>query len=381
MWIVPQNILSEYSVCVPGMEVSTLVYPQDCEQLAEQCASALAWRSKRSLVRTWWQRWRKVSWIHLLSGRILKPSMEDPFAAWWTSSRAAIPASPSLVPDGARDVTTPDTFGRIYASTLIQSDLFGASSKTLISTYPWDSERFSTAYKIWATGLKRDSLRRQKSAHRTAANGSSYWPTMSVEGNYNRKEYPTAGGDGLATAARQWPTPIVPNGGRKPARPMTITGQTEDGKRQVDLNHAVRALFPTPSARDYRSGKASSETMSRNSRPLNETLISGPPPTAASSTPGSHPELWATPCVKDKDNQQTKYAQGGNPLPRQVNQVSARPTPHATAGTGPGTQGRDGGENLQTRAKGLLNPRWVETLMGIPIGWCDPLAELTNSDS
>ena len=33
------------------------------------------------------------------------------------------------------------------------------------------------------------------------------------------------------------------------------------------------SLLPTPTARDWRSGKASSQTLERNSRPLNETIV------------------------------------------------------------------------------------------------------------
>ena len=79
------------------------------------------------------------------------------------------------------------------------------------------------------------------------------------------------------------------------------------------------------------------------------------------------------------------------------------PTPHSTCSTGPGKQGRQGGENLQTavmwptptsctgnnagrldewggkgnptrgteEGKGQLNPAWVEILMGFPPGWLD----------
>lgn len=52
------------------------------------------------------------------------------------------------------------------------------------------------------------------------------------------------------------------------------------------------------------------------------------------------------------------------------------PTPLANCSTGAGTQGRDGGPNLQTVCGGQLNPPWVEWLMGWPIEWTalQPLA-------
>jgi DNA (cytosine-5)-methyltransferase 1 len=83
--------------------------------------------------------------------------------------------------------------------------------------------------------------------------------------------------------------------------------------------------------------------------------------------------------------------------------VKMWPTPHSTCSTGPGKQGRQGGENLQTavwptpksrdwksphgkagmerktpdlnvmtqQGKGQLNPAWVTLLMGFPPGWLD----------
>lgn len=49
-----------------------------------------------------------------------------------------------------------------------------------------------------------------------------------------------------------WPTPNVPNGGRKPKGGMSLTGRTPDGKkRQVDILHVVRTLtlgWPSPTA-------------------------------------------------------------------------------------------------------------------------------------
>lgn len=61
------------------------------------------------------------------------------------------------------------------------------------------------------------------------------------------------GGMDLKTMAAHWATPNVPNGGRKPAQPMSATGMTEDGtKRQVGLENQVgwweRGMTPPQSA-------------------------------------------------------------------------------------------------------------------------------------
>ena len=53
--------------------------------------------------------------------------------------------------------------------------------------------------------------------------------------------------------------------------------------------------------------------------------------------------------------------------------VKMWPTPHANASTGPGRQGREGGDNIQTAIGGSLNPTWVCWLMGYPLDWLDGL--------
>lgn len=87
-------------------------------------------------------------------------------------------------------------------------------------------------------------------------------------------------------------------------------------------------MFPTPAARDWRSGKASNATMQRNSRPLNEIVSHGGTSTR---------RAWTTPCADDTGHRGKRYERGGTAL--------------------------------STQAQGQLNPSWVEWLMGWPIGW------------
>ena len=89
------------------------------------------------------------------------------------------------------------------------------------------------------------------------------------------------------------PTPTASTGGREPpgktgrklatviADAFLPTPQASDADRggRSDLLTVLRGYetkhagtLPTPTARDWRSGKASPETHGRNSRPLNETV-------------------------------------------------------------------------------------------------------------
>jgi hypothetical protein len=99
------------------------------------------------------------------------------------------------------------------------------------------------------------------------SNSAALWPTLTVCGNYNRKGASANSGDGLATAVKNWPTPTA-SLGTKGGR-VTPRKSREGGT----LIEAVSSrTFATPTARDWRSGKASEATMERNSRPLSEQI-------------------------------------------------------------------------------------------------------------
>ncbi len=86
--------------------------------------------------------------------------------------------------------------------------------------------------------------------------------------------------------------------------------------------------------------------------------------------------IWPTPHGFSQDGKSN--GPSGNELGRAVNR-SLWPTPHANCSTGPGRQGREGGDNLQTAAGGSLNPPWVEWLMGFPVEWTALEASETRS--
>ena len=106
----------------------------------------------------------------------------------------------------------------------------------------------------------------------------SLWPTVTVNGNYNRKGASAKSGDGLATAVANWPTPTASlgtKGGRVTPR------KSKEGGTLIEAVSARRWPTParvqpgrvaTPTARDSRSGKASDATHAKNSRPLSEQI-------------------------------------------------------------------------------------------------------------
>ena len=142
---------------------------------------------------------------------------------------------------------------------------------------------------------------------------------------------------------------------------------------------AEAATWPTPAARDWKSGAASEETLNRNARPLSEAVTTWPTPTTSMATL--------------QDLEQARFA-GDDP--RRPAYANAWPTPTADLGTGymsgsksdtwrPSLAGaaaglrpsRSGRPALATPTAGgfgssstpALNPRFVATLMGLPDSW------------
>lgn len=90
------------------------------------------------------------------------------------------------------------------------------------------------------------------------------------------------------------------------------------------------------------------------------------------NTSGNHQESWATPIVGDShlnstpEVAQKRMEEGKTTLSRQA---ALFMSPKASDSKSPG-KSRD--VHLNHQAGGKLNPRWVETLMGVPIGWVMP---------
>ncbi len=99
-------------------------------------------------------------------------------------------------------------------------------------------------------------------------------------------------------------------------------------------------LWPTATARDWRSGKTSEKTMNRNSRPLNEVVV-------------SEEKMWPTPMAHEarlgyQDRSRGKKGTQESLTTKVINNLGGRKS-----------------------VCGQLNTAWVEWLMGFPIGWTE----------
>jgi hypothetical protein len=188
-------------------------------------------------------------------------------------------------------------------------------------------------------------------ARRTGGSESSCWRTIQ-----NRK---TSGGeysDPAKALARiksghqvnlqdqvkaQWGTPRATE--YKGCGPKGSKSQIHRLNRSY-LDAQVAQCWPTPRAKER------SQTNSRDNHVALSKIVSGPPDTARDNTTGSRQGLWRTPSAGDG-----KRGVHHNP------------------------NKRAGQHSLTTQATGQLNPDWVETLMGLPLGHTDSRRSVTAS--
>jgi len=158
---------------------------------------------------------------------------------------------------------------------------------------------------------------------------------------------------------------------------------------QESLTTVVVKSWPTPAARDHKDTgeNVDMEKVAAKSKLAGVVAVHGPAVPASSSTDGSRPESWATPRANKTEGYSSPEFR-----PTLHQQVTTWPTPSADGDSRPGSnadpvkwkqiadakkaQGINKQLFLTTKvameSSGKLNPRWVETLMGLPVGWTMP---------
>lgn len=402
MWILPKQLHTLASVQATG--ALTL----DSSEQSQLCAQSLLVRSKPSPARTWSAKWRRDSWTRHLSGRILRLSHSGAFVTEWLSLVADTLASHSRQQASDSAQKTPDTSGLTYQPELLQCDQVYVSLKTSRDISRWGCPTLSKTWQDWVTERRGAYSARVKSAHRINGSGSSSWPTATsrdYKGPYRPESVIRSDGksramdtlDQAVVTVQNWPTPATADGGEIGNQPNfgqvclsnhpAIVGIPTREKLQKD-RAGVSKQWPTPTASEVLDQGTNWESLAKadkGGRILRRiaTLEAsfGPPAPASSSTDGSRRELWATPrSGKTTDeNPETwakRQAKGDVATMPLTAQVKAWGTPTARDHkSGRGNQEREYKEltpMVERQQAGKLNPRWVETLMGLPVGWTMP---------
>ena len=405
MWILPKQLHTLDSV------QDTEALNLGLEESSQLCAQSLFVRSKPSPLRTWLQKWKRDSWTQHLYGRILNPSRGKAFEIEWTSSLEVTHANHSPQQESEQEKKTQDTCGLGLQTEFGFCDQECASLRTSKDTSRWDSPASSATWKSWVTRCRGEYSLRVKLAHPTSASGCLSWPTASVagcveggvaanlgmnsKGFFAQRENGTRFGEKLRDVVLNWPSPVASevrqgfqdrskgmkgsqeslttvvikhglpapvnpstNGNRQEswatprscsAMAATITPESaNDPKRFPNLETQVGKQWATPQASDHIEGR-------RTDLDSNQKCL------------GRDMKQWATPQTRDAKGAEGRMIKEGNfsDLPSQI-------------------EVEDNG--TWNRNNGKLNPRWVETLMGLPVGWVMPSCaspvtiELTNCD-
>ena len=199
-----------------------------------------------------------------------------------------------------------------------------------------------------------------------AAAESATWPTVTAKGNGNRSEYGGKSGDGLDTAVKRagavsatGPTPTVHDRLRGQTEPHGCEKRqgygTQGNLNDEVVRRAISATGPTPCATDHKgSGKNGSDRDRLDYAVERGKTKSHLYPTIGTQTMGGCSGSFA----KLKELEEI-----GRLTPEERRAMSS----HLT-----------GGKDPDTANCGMLNPDWVEWLMGWPIWWTD--VDFRNAD-
>jgi|SRR5579884_658548 len=346
-WLFVPGLVAESSPCASRWATPIAVSSTSSAKLTPQPAS--------------WRGWRTRPWIQLLSGTMSEPSEADRGVARWISSLRASRASHTAAPASGGTPPTSAGSGRTSLGSFARLSPDGSSWRTCLPLFGADSTSFSGIWPYAGSMRSGTCFRQRKSARRTFANASLYWPTPKRDAaswwptpmacatprinrspSHGARERPT-----LALAATLWPTPTVGDSDR-----ASLTfGHGEGNPTLV----GAAMLWPTPTRMDA--------AMSGGSMwPARGKSHSGTTLTDAAV------RLWSTPTVNDSKHlgnpSQWRRNHGRGALNVQDLDVQRSLSSRLDAPTS-----APGGRF--SRSSRALNPRFVEWLMGWPDGMTD----------
>ena len=347
MWILPRQLHT--SPFVPD----TAALISDSTEQSEICAQSLLARSKPSPARTWSQRWKRDSWTRHLSGRILKPSHGPSFVTAWTSSLAATRANPSaqLASDSAPK--THDTSGRLSQPELLQCDQVPAFLKTSTDISRWGFPTCCKTWQDWVTERRGAWRARVNAARHIRGSGSSSWPTMGT----TQAHISGQGSSTIEEVAKQRTFHLK----QRTNKHGEIVARKGGKTHQATLASAVVGVqnWPTANARDWKDSITGTHPPSRP-RMSEQTLGQAVSVVHGANWPTASMSMTAGYSERQNCESSKKAGHVGNELLRQViKHGQAAPASSSSLGSRQGSAMR-------------LNPRWVEVLQGLPIGWTMP---------
>jgi hypothetical protein len=215
--------------------------------------------------RFWSRTCAKTVWMTLLCGATCSPSTLDAGAERWIWSLRDSHASPSPSQASEPAEETPAGSGQKSLASSLTAALRFASWRTFRVSSPPDSKTsFSTSMR-WGSMRSGACTPLPKPTRLTGETAGSVWPTpgASVRTGFNRS--PSAGAVKrplLAEIGRRWPTPTAMDSRASGAAGYAATSKRNSGTTLTDA--AVRRMWATPTARDWKDGSNPSELAPTN---------------------------------------------------------------------------------------------------------------------
>lgn len=413
MWILPKSLTCRFA---PGTEALT----SHCADASRACGQSLMLRSRPSRASSFLRGWKAGNLTRLRSGLISNHSLGESFADWWTSSLAATRASHSQPLESDSEAKTRDTSGRLSQAAFDFFNLESACLRTSRATLPKGCITSCLTWEDWVTEQRGEFSQRLNAARLISGSGSLSWPTATTtEAKSDTLQDRAARGKQvmLCHAVRQWPTPqtsdqhqaassdrpehrvqlkdVATGFGRPDRESRSTDGSRQElwatpragnpGSRKLGtggavLGEQVKNQWPTPVKTDGEIHQNLVRWRERQAIKAEKGInLQRPLMIAVAQEIEKQAQSWATPEAKN----QVGYQVGadGTKWPRLGSQVKDQwATPKASDPQHSGPNMRDSSGNYALPAQavranqtgGKLNPRWVETLMGLPVGWTMP---------
>ena len=341
--IIPSSLTSVFA---QDMRASAL----DCTAVSQIFEQSLTARGKHSPSRIWLRRWKTDSWIRPLFSQTLELSLgKNSLKSWLEEfSRLGGLVSPLVAQANAKQ---PRMNAGSSTSLQMELPLCGPvffSPKTSKGFYQQKCQTalpfLATASRDWKayiTELRQAYSARLNAEPRTKGSECSSWPSPVAsevrQGFQDRSRGMKGSQESLTTVVIKQHGPAVP------------ASSNTDGSRQ--------GLWATP-----RAGKTTDENPETWAARQANGDVATMPLTAQVKT-------WQTATVSTGAHRQ----KDGSMIDKLDQQVKSWATPRAEMDSGAHNGIPDTlHSQMKVQAVGKLNPRWVETLMNLPVGWTMP---------
>ena len=324
------------------------------------------WRSKPSLLRTWLRRWKANSWMQPLSTLMLKPSHTEDFLTKFLSSVVDFhayhfPKQPTIKNQQKMN----DTYSHTSLKELNSANhnLSSLKMSTELSQPKQQMEKvFSSmsleAWNKWVMKQSQEYSQRKKLATHMKEKEYSSWATPRIGGA--DEKYKTA-------KARGWTSNLHAQIDKAINYPTPRVSDAEGG--------TVQALI-SESGQFYRENKKGEKWSVK----LKDAVESWPTPTVAEGTKSpnqanygqiglsNHPSIVGLP-TREKGIKDGKTFP--TPMARDYKDTPGCKAGQMTTSKQALKYQQDQTKNNTNGSKLVLNPDWVEQLMGLPTGWTD----------